>query len=357
MQSYLQYRAIGRAVQAQLESSQEKALALTRIPTGPQRQYSHDSAYHAQQREPLRNLSRKPTSQTVPRLQRNTSTLSNTLGAVRTRDFQPGHNTPLHPEEDARQDSHEDIPEELENDELQDTALVQPHIAGDPTLEEGIVEDVDLEALHNVTTARSERNILGPTLTGIDARDRTTREGKDGEVFVVGWAGPHDPLNPRNFSTFTKVLATLRIACLCICLLIASSIDASVLPQAAADLHVSEVVESLATAMFLAGLGVGCLTAGPLSETFGRNFVYIGTLVFFMGFEVGAALAPNIGAQIVFRFLAGFAATAPLTLAGGTIADLFSPLEKTYGFPVYGIAGFAGPALGEELENESRSPH
>lgn len=65
-----------------------------------------------------------------------------------------------------------------------------------------------------------------------------------------------------------------------------------------------------------------------------------------MAWTVGSALAPNIGAQIVFRFLAGFFASTPLTCAGGSIADLWDSMERVYTFPIFANAAFAGPVLG-----------
>jgi hypothetical protein len=64
-----------------------------------------------------------------------------------------------------------------------------------------------------------------------------------------------------------------------------------------------------------------------------------------MIFIMGSALAPNIGAQLAFRFLAGIFGCPPLTCAGGTIADLWNPLEKTLTFPMYAILSFGGPVL------------
>lgn len=54
-----------------------------------------------------------------------------------------------------------------------------------------------------VTTACTQytaRAALGHSLTGVHARDRLTHEGKGDKVFVVGWEGPDDPLNPRNWT-------------------------------------------------------------------------------------------------------------------------------------------------------------
>ena len=126
----------------------------------------------------------------------------------------------------------------------------------------------------------------------------------------------------------------------------ASSVDSAALPQATAEFGVSEVVESLATGLFLVGFGCGALFAGPVSETIGRNPVYIATLSLYMIFVMASALAPNIGAQLVFRFLAGFFGSTPLVCAGGSLSDLWDPMERVYAFPVFANAAFTGPVLG-----------
>lgn len=60
----------------------------------------------------------------------------------------------------------------------------------------------DSNAAQRVATAATQytaRAALGHSLTGVHARDRRTHEGKGEQVFVVGWEGPDDPLNPRNW--------------------------------------------------------------------------------------------------------------------------------------------------------------
>lgn len=94
------------------------------------------------------------------------------------------------------------------------------------------------------------------------------------------------------------------------------------------------------------GFGVGSLFAGSFSETLGRNIVYIVSLTLYMLFIMASALAPNFGAIVVLRFLSGFFGSTPLTVAGGTIADIFSPLEAAWTFPVLSLIGFGGPLLG-----------
>ncbi|KAL8893990.1 MAG: hypothetical protein Q9192_004727 [Flavoplaca navasiana] len=203
-----------------------------------------------------------------------------------------------------------------------------------------------------VATLGSMGTNLGTALTGINVRDRTTKEGRNDpivlsdKVFVVGYEGDRDSLNPHNWSYGTRVWATVNIAFIGWIVGFASSVDSAALVQASEDFGVSEVVESLATGLFLVGFGTGALFAGPVSETLGRNPVYIATLSLFMIFIMASALAPNIGAQLAFRFMAGFFGSTPLTCAGGSISDLWSPMERVYAFPVFANAAFMGPIFG-----------
>lgn len=183
---------------------------------------------------------------------------------------------------------------------------------------------------------------LGESLSGVQVRKRQTNDGGDqnAKVFVVGFHGEDDPLNPHNWPRSVRWLATANVAMIGLIVGLASSIDSSILRDASAEFGVSEVVESLATGLYLIGFGAGALTAGPISETVGRNPVYIATLALYMIFIMASGLAPNIGAQLAFRFLAGFFGSTPLTCAGGSIADLWNPLERVYTFPIFANAAF-----------------
>lgn len=180
--------------------------------------------------------------------------------------------------------------------------------------------------------------IPGVTLSQAD-------NGKD--VYIVGWESPSDPQNPQNWSTPRRLRTTIILFFIAFVVTAASSIDSAVLVPASMDLGVSEVTEALGgTAMFLIGFGVGALFSSPLSELVGRYPVYLGALLLFGIWILASALAPNIGAQIVFRFLAGFCGAAPLTVAGGSMSDIWNAKEKTWAFPIFAISGFGGPTLG-----------
>jgi hypothetical protein len=109
------------------------------------------------------------------------------------------------------------------------------------------VAGLPIHAVETTRTRQSSRTALGHSLTGILARNRHTHEGLGGKVFVVDWEGPNDGLNPHNWSIPRRIGVTLQISLIGVFVTAASGIDATVLPQAAADLHVSRVAESLAT--------------------------------------------------------------------------------------------------------------
>ncbi|KAJ5538528.1 hypothetical protein N7494_008007 [Penicillium frequentans] len=218
-----------------------------------------------------------------------------------------------------------------------------------------IEEDDDIpshDALGKSHTRNSEKTAIAYHLPGIEVRSHVDDSSdRPSRVFVVGWDGVNDPQHPRNYSLARRLTATLIVSALGFIVGAASSINSGVLPQNNAAFGISDVVGSLVDGLYLLGFAFGSLFSGPLSEILGRNLVYIGSLTLFMIFVMGSALAPNIGAQLAFRFLAGVFGCPPLTCAGGTIADLWNPLEKTIYFPMYAVLSFGGPVLGPVLAN------
>jgi MFS family permease len=217
----------------------------------------------------------------------------------------------------------------------------QPELAGTNT---------NPNLLQNIGTNPTTGRHIDFALSKIDFRTRTAGEaqlGRElGKVFVVGYEGDDDPMKPQNWRFGTRILATVNIGVSALVAGLASAIDSTAVPQASAAFGVSEVTESLATGLFLVGFGCSGPFAGPMSETVGRNPVYIGTLSLFMVFIMASGLSPNIGAQLVFRFIAGFFASTSFTTAGGSLSDIWSPLERIYTFPIFAVAGFIGPVLG-----------
>lgn len=64
-----------------------------------------------------------------------------------------------------------------------------------------------------------------------------------------------------------------------------------------------------------------------------------------MVFIAASGAAPNIETQLVFRFLAGFFGNTPLTCAGGSLADLWSPEERLVVVPLYSVGIYDGSTI------------
>jgi hypothetical protein len=104
--------------------------------------------------------------------------------------------------------------------------------------------------IERTETLRTVGTQLGISLTGIDVRGRRTAEGKHlGKVFVVGYEGSEDPMNPHNWSLRKRIFVTVNIGIIALVVGIAASIDSAAIPQASAEFGVSDVTEALATGL------------------------------------------------------------------------------------------------------------
>lgn len=84
----------------------------------------------------------------------------------------------------------------------------------------------------------------------------------------------------------------------------------------------------------------------PASEMFGRRPVYALTLLLAVIFIIPCAVAKNIGTLIVCRAIDGIAFSAPMTLVGGTLADLWKNEERGVPMAAFSASPFIGPAIG-----------
>lgn len=82
------------------------------------------------------------------------------------------------------------------------------------------------------------------------------------------------------------------------------------------------------------------------SQFYGRRPIYLVSLLFFLIWLIPCAVAQNIQTLIISRFFNGFAGSAFLSVAGGTVADLFSRHDLSTPMMVYTASPFIGPELG-----------
>lgn len=163
---------------------------------------------------------------------------------------------------------------------------------------------------------------------------------------LVEWV-ENDKEDPRNMGKARKWLFTSLLGMICFVVALGSAIVTGDLNRPAEYFHVSmEVIILASVTMFVIGFGVGPLVFAPLSEEVGRRPIYALTLLIAVIFIIPCGLAKNIGTLIICRLIDGTAFSAPMTLIGGSLADIWLGDERGKAMAVFSAAPFLGPVCG-----------
>jgi multidrug resistance protein len=168
--------------------------------------------------------------------------------------------------------------------------------------------------------------------------------GNEEDPYIVCWV-PDDKENPMNFDNYAKWLLNLLGAFSAFTVALASSAYSGALEDIIDHFSISEEVALLGVSLFVIGFAVGPLLWAPLSESYGRRYVFAASGAALTATLAGTAGAHNIETLLVLRFLAGSLGSAPMAIAGGLIADLFPPASRGLALGLFVVAPFLGPAL------------
>lgn len=111
----------------------------------------------------------------------------------------------------------------------------------------------------------------------------------------------------------------------------------------------SDTLASFVVAVYVLGFAFGPLLVAPISELKGRLVVYHTCNVLFCVFTVLNAVSKNMQMLIVFRFFAGVAGVAPITIGSGTIADLIPRERRGLVMSLWSFGPIMGPVIGPIL--------
>jgi len=122
------------------------------------------------------------------------------------------------------------------------------------------------------------------------------------------------------------------------------------LPKIADDLSVTSSVAQLTLTGTLAGLGLGQLIIGPLSDSLGRRRPLFAGIVLHMFASLLCLFAPNIAVLGIARGIQGFGAAAGMVVAIAVVGDLFKDNAAATVMSrlmlVLGVAPVLAPSLG-----------
>ncbi|KAI0040027.1 MFS general substrate transporter [Auriscalpium vulgare] len=170
--------------------------------------------------------------------------------------------------------------------------------------------------------------------------DPEVNEGRQYEVALE----PAD--DPQQLPATLRWLTVLTISTAALCVNSASSAAAETEVAVAERFGVSKEVGILGVSLYVLGLGLGPLITGPLSELYGRNIIYRISFFLFFAFTFPVAFAPTLAVFLVFRFVTGFCGSAFLSVAGGSVTDLFPDHQVATPMALYTISPFLGPIIG-----------
>lgn len=152
--------------------------------------------------------------------------------------------------------------------------------------------------------------------------------------------------NPKNWSSRRRWYITVVSVLMVVNATFASSGPSATLESIAEKLHVSREAAALVTTVFLLGYCFGPLFWAPLSEFYGRRWIFYISFTLYLVFNFLCAFAPNFAALIIGRFITGTMASAPLSNAPGVLADIWGPVERGNAMALFSMMTFVGPALG-----------
>lgn len=125
------------------------------------------------------------------------------------------------------------------------------------------------------------------------------------------------------------------------------------LPSMAQDLHSGDAPAQLTMSACMAGLAIGQVIAGVLSDRFGRRRPVLVGVGLFAVLSLGCALAPNMPVLIGLRLLQGMAGAAGIVVARAVVRDLVDGAAAARVFSllmlVVGVAPVLAPVLGGQI--------
>jgi DHA1 family bicyclomycin/chloramphenicol resistance-like MFS transporter len=117
------------------------------------------------------------------------------------------------------------------------------------------------------------------------------------------------------------------------------------LPYAAESLHVGAGTMQLTVSLYIAGLALGQLVYGPVSDRFGRRPTLMIGLALYTVAGLGAALAPDAGSLIAARLFQALGGCAGLVLGRAIVRDTATTQEAARRLALMNLMVTIGPGV------------
>lgn len=179
---------------------------------------------------------------------------------------------------------------------------------------------------------------------------------------IVDWDGPNDPYKAINWPEKRKWANVAIISSITFLTPLASSMFAPGVPEVMTEFKSTNVeLASFVVSVYILGMSIvtfairwlinlgyaiGPLIIGPLSELYGRLPIYHTCNVLFVIFTIACAVSTNLNMLVVFRFFEGCSGSAPLTIGGGSLADMIIQERRGGAMAIWALGPLMGPVVG-----------
>ncbi|OXY94252.1 multidrug effflux MFS transporter [Streptomyces diastatochromogenes] len=125
------------------------------------------------------------------------------------------------------------------------------------------------------------------------------------------------------------------------------------LPEVTRSLHAPAATVQLTLTACLAGMALGQLVVGPMSDRWGRRRPLLTGLAVYLLATALCALAPTVEALVAFRIAQGLAGAAGIVIARAVVRDLYDGVAMARFFStlmlISGVAPIVAPLIGGQI--------
>ncbi|MFI8503272.1 multidrug effflux MFS transporter [Streptomyces sp. NPDC085524] len=170
-----------------------------------------------------------------------------------------------------------------------------------------------------------------------------------------GAASPESPSSPTPLASArrTGLLVTFVLGGLTALPPLSMDMYLPALPEVTTALHSPAATIQLTLTACLAGMALGQLVIGPMSDKWGRRRPLLTGMAVYVLATAICALAPSAELLIAFRLLQGLAGAAAIVIARAVVRDLYDGVEMARFFStlmlISGVAPIVAPLIGGQV--------
>ncbi|MFI1965344.1 Bcr/CflA family multidrug efflux MFS transporter [Streptomyces pathocidini] len=191
-----------------------------------------------------------------------------------------------------------------------------------------------------------------------DRTGRTGRTGQTGQTVRTDRTVPpprHRAAAPRpeRPATRTGLLVTLILGGLTALAPLSMDMYLPALPEVTGSLHSPAATVQLTLTGCLAGMALGQLIVGPMSDRWGRKRPLLAGMAIYVLATAACAFAPTVELLIAFRLVQGLAGASGIVIARAVVRDLYEGVAMARFFStlmlVSGVAPIVAPLIGGQV--------